>query len=70
MEITLKSGTLSSYGYSLGYVNRISIGENTKQLYKEHSIYNVKATINKTFFDKQFEKLAEAKKYFNSLKIK
>ena len=71
MEIYNKNGTLSAYGYSCGYVNRIEKNGSYKELYKEGSIYHLRW---KFLADTKqnwecYHKLTEALWKFKTIKI-
>jgi hypothetical protein len=70
-----KSGQLSNYGFSCGYVEKKENKETrfTKQMYKEHNCFHVKvskdgfkAHIWETFDSNE---LTKARKFYNSIKI-
>jgi hypothetical protein len=69
MKILKKDGSLSTYGYSCGYVNRVEnkITGQYKELYKEHGIFHVKWNIGNGIECESSDSLTDALKKFKSL---
>lgn len=70
MNIYLKDGiTLSEYGLSCGYIERVDTKNFFKCMYKDNGIYIVYTIPNdsheRTYY--YFDKLTEARKHFNNL---
>lgn len=83
IEIFLPDGTLSEYGYCLGYVQTKENLTIHKELYKEHGTYHVRSLYNNTpslntVFDgsvshkyivwESFNRLTDAKKLYSVIK--
>ena len=69
-EIYTKRGKLSAYGFRCGYIERKELANKRVTLFNEHDIYLVNVT-NLPILEgymKGFDRLADARKFFNSFK--
>ena len=66
--IYTKRGKLSAYGFSCGYIERKELADKRVTLFNEHGIYLVNVTNlpNLDWHVKGFNRLADARKFFNS----
>ena len=82
-EILDANGNVTSYGFACGYVQSCNTDNLSKQMYMEHAHYHVRSTkhntpkLNSEFIGgrshsfviwETFDKLAPAKKFYNSIK--
>ena len=63
-----KSGTLTRYGFACGYLERKEKNDNRITLGLD-CIYHVKGFINGSRVWECFDKLTDARKFYNSVKI-
>ena len=63
-------GFLNAYAFNCGYTQKLDVDNNNrKTMYKEHSTFHVNGFNNGIHFWESFDKLTDAKKYYNSIKF-
>lgn len=77
-EIYNKSGELSAYGLSCGYVEQKQIGTQSKKMFIEHNCIHVRYMKGENTFSPgymagwevfQADQLTKARKFYNSIKL-
>ena len=68
--IYTKRGKLSAYGFRCGYIDHKELADKRVTLFNEHGLYLVNVTNlpNLDWYMKGFDRLADARKFFNSFK--
>ena len=69
-EIHTKCGKLSAYGLHCGYTERKELADKRVTLFNEHGLYIVNVTLlpNLEWYVKGFDRIADARKFYNSFK--